>query len=212
MSKTWVKMCGLTRPESIELAVALGVDALGLVFYPASPRAVSVAEVATLVPKNRGKTRTVALFVDPSAAEVEEVLATGRVDLLQFHGGESPAFCASFGSPYIKASGVPSSADSASLERLFKDYAGAELILLDAYDQQEHGGTGRRFDWAQAAALAPEHKKRLVLAGGLDPDNVALAVRSVAPFGVDVSSGIERAKGVKDPVKMRQFIEGVRGA
>ncbi len=212
MSDTWLKMCGLKQPEAISLAVELGADAIGLVFYPPSSRAIAASDIGGILPEQMGKTRVVALFVDPEREQVEEVLASDRIDLLQFHGDESPDFCASFGLPYMKAAGVRDGTDVASIEQVFEEYAGAEFILLDAFDARDHGGTGHCFDWAQAALLPAELKQRLILAGGLNPGNVVEAIHVVRPFGVDVSSGIESEKGVKDLAKMRQFREGVRSA
>lgn len=212
MTKTWIKLCGLSRRADIEAAVDWGVDAVGLVFYPRSSRAVTPSDVAGLLPQERGATRVVGLFVDPERSQVEAALETGGLDLLQFHGSESPAYCRSFGMPYLKAAGIPADWSQARVEKLFDDYSDAELVLLDAYDASEHGGTGRRFDWTQAAALPTELKARLVLAGGLSSGNVAEAIATVAPYGVDVSSGIESEKGLKDQAKMKQFLEGVRSA
>lgn len=211
-TSTWVKMCGLTRRVEVEKAVELGVDAIGLVFYPPSSRAIAREQISDVVGAQLNGPKVVGLFVDPTRAEVDEVLASGRVDLLQFHGSESPEFCRSFSVPYLKALGVPEGVSRRELEASFSRYADAEFILLDAYAPSQHGGTGHRFDWSQAAQLAQECKKRLLLAGGLTADNVGEAIRTVAPFGVDVSSGIERVKGEKDLILMQRFYEGVLSA
>jgi phosphoribosylanthranilate isomerase len=214
VAQTWIKLCGLKRAEEFNAAKTLGIDAVGVVFYPPSSRAITVEELEGLVPSDMGETQVVGLFVNPSRAEVDAALASRHITMLQFHGQESEAFCASFGVPYLKAIGIPDGTDAApiDIEAQFDHYASARLILLDAFDAREHGGTGRRFDWTQAAALSDSAKRRLVLAGGLTPDNVSDAIHRVQPFGVDVSSGIEGEKGVKDIELMHRFTQGVRSA
>ena len=212
MAKTWIKMCGLKQIQEVNAAVELGVDAIGLVFYAPSSRSIDAVDIEQVLPNELQDTKVVALFVDPKKEEVEAVLASGRIDLLQFHGCEEPSFCASFGEPYLKALGVSESADIASIEASFSVYESAQYVLLDTFDAQDHGGTGHSFDWSQAAALSAKSKQKMILAGGLDPENVGAAITRVAPFGVDVSSGIEATKGRKDINKMKQFFEGVRRA
>jgi phosphoribosylanthranilate isomerase len=149
----------------------------------------------------------VALFVDPTAEEVNQVIATGMIDLLQFHGEETPAYCQSFGLPTMKAFRVGKEYD---LRKSIALYPESELILLDAYEKEAPGGTGKMFDWDIAIDTAKDEKLKLVLAGGLNPENIEEAVVRVAPFGVDVSSGVESSPGKKDIALIRKFIEGVR--
>ncbi len=210
--RTWVKMCGLKRRAEVEAAVTLGVDAIGLVFYPPSSRAVAAEQINDIVCVPRKETLVVGLFVNPTRLEVEEVLASGKVDVLQFHGDESPEFCRSFSVPYFKALGVSAEESQHALEQRFSDFADAQCLLLDAFDPAQRGGTGHSFDWSKAAALPRPCKERLVLAGGLSAANVGAAIQTVKPFGVDVSSGIESRKGEKDIELMQRFYEGVLSA
>ncbi len=212
MSNTWIKMCGLKQRAEIEIAVELGVDAVGLVFYAPSVRNIGINEIDELLTCELKDTKVVALFVNPSREEVEAVLSSGRIDLLQFHGCEEPEFCESFEVPYLKALGVEASVDTEEIEANLHRYQSAQYFLLDTFDAQDHGGTGTSFDWSQAAALSAAVKQKMILAGGLNPQNVGDAINRVKPFGVDVSSGIEAAKGRKDIIKMKQFYEGVRRA
>lgn len=185
------------------MAARLGVDAVGLVFYAKSPRHVSVAQAATLVVALPAFVTVTALFMDPSRAEVEQVLAQVRVELLQFHGSETAEFCGSFGRPYIKAVPMGSQADLADYARRYVD---AAALLLDSHAAGQKGGTGVSFDWASLPNL---QGPPLILAGGLKPGNVAAAIRQVRPYGVDVSSGVESAPGVKDAVKLAAFVHEV---
>lgn len=203
---TRVKICGITRSEDALAAAHAGADAIGLVFAPASPRRVSAAQAAAIVAALPPFVTSVALFVDPLAEQVRAVLEALRPDLLQFHGDEPPDFCAAFGLPYIKAVRVRPETD---LLQYAARYAGARGLLLDAYHPDRHGGTGRRFDWDLIPADLP---RPIVLAGGLDPDNVAAAVRQVRPWAVDVSSGVESAKGIKDAGRVARFMREVRNA
>lgn len=203
---TRVKICGITRIEDGLAAAHAGADAIGLVFAPASPRRVTPEQAATIAAALPPFVSSVALFVDPGAEQVRAVLQRFRPDLLQFHGDEPPAFCAAFGLPYLKAVRVRPETD---LLQYASTYAGARGLLLDAYHPESHGGTGQRFDWD----LIPRHLPRpIVLAGGLDPDNVAAAVSRVRPWAVDVSSGVEIAKGIKDANLVARFIREVRNA
>lgn len=204
--RTRVKICGITRPEDGVRAAALGADAVGLVFYPRSPRAVTVGqarEIATALPPFVAR---VGLFVDAAVAEVEAVLEQLPLDLLQFHGEEPEAYCVQFGRPYLKAVRVHPQRDVVAYMDAYPSAAG---FLLDAYHPAVPGGSGERFDWSRVPAQRPAP---IVLAGGLHPGNVADAVRQVRPFAVDVSSGVEAAKGIKDPAKMMEFIRGVQRA
>ena len=199
-----VKICGITREEDAAEALSLGADALGVVFYPNSPRSVTVEQAQAIRGAVSGLGMMVGLFVDPSAEEVEAVLDAVPLNLLQFHGKETPAFCRQFGRPYLKA--VAMSAD-VNLVREAERFHTANALLLDSSHEGQFGGTGSSFDWDWVdRALAD----RVVLAGGLHPDNVAEAVRQVRPAAVDVSSGVELAKGIKDPDSMRAFIEAAK--
>lgn len=203
---TRVKICGITRIEDGLAAAHAGADAIGLVFAPASPRRVTAEQAAAIVAALPPFVSSVALFVDPKAEEVRAVLERLRPDLLQFHGDEPPDFCAAFGLPYLKAARVRPGLD---LLQYAATYAGARGLLLDAYHPDSHGGTGQRFDWD----LIPSDMPRpVVLAGGLNPDNVAAAVSRVRPWAVDVSSGVERIKGIKDAHLIARFIREVHNA
>ncbi|MFN3593156.1 MAG: phosphoribosylanthranilate isomerase [Thiobacillaceae bacterium] len=201
-----VKICGITRVEDGLAAAHAGADAIGLVFAPASPRRVTLAQAMGIARALPPFVSTVALFVNAETAEVEAVLEGLRPDLLQFHGDETPEYCTSFGVPYIKAVRVRPGLDLLQFEAA---YGTARGLLLDAYHPQRHGGTGERFDWN----LIPEgFSKPVILAGGLTPDNVAQAVRQVRPWAVDVSSGVEASPGIKDAAAIGRFIQEVRDA
>lgn len=201
--RTRIKLCGMTRVSDVEQADRLGADAIGLVFYPPSPRAVTPQQAADLARAASGFCTRVALFVDPTEDEVERVLATVPIDVLQFHGQESPEFCRRFERPWIKALRVR---DAETLVRELEHYNEASTLLLDAFKPGIPGGTGEQFNWN----LIPERwRSRILLAGGLTPANVRDAVSRVLPWGVDVSGGIEAAKGVKEPGKMTEFVRQV---
>lgn len=203
-ARTRVKICGITRPEDGAQAALLGADAIGLVFYAPSPRAVSPARAAEIAAALPPFVTRVGLFVNAQPAEVEAVLAAVRLDLLQFHGNETEAECRRFGYPYLKAISMRPGLDvSAAMDA----YPSASGILLDAYHPAVPGGSGESFDWAR---VPTERSRPVVLAGGLTSANVADAVRAVRPYAVDVSSGVEAAKGIKDVTKMAEFIRGVR--
>jgi phosphoribosylanthranilate isomerase len=206
VTRTRIKICGITTADDARTAVASGADAIGLVFYPPSPRAVSVeqaAEIAAVVPPF---VSVVALFVDEPAEVVTRILERVPVDLIQFHGRESASFCRQFGRPWIKALRVQPGMDLASMCR---DFPGARGILLDSWQQGKPGGTGKVFDWELAAE---EMALPVVLAGGLDESNVGAAIGRLRPFAVDVSGGVERAPGVKDATAIARFITAVRNA
>ncbi len=205
MSRTRIKICGLTRPEDVRAAVAAGADAIGLVFYPPSPRALDfgrAAELAALLPPF---VTAVGLFVNPEPAFVAEACAQVPLQLLQFHGDETDADCARHRLPWIKAARMRPGVD---LVEFGAAHRGARGILLDAF-VDGYGGGGKTFDWS----LIPSGLDRpVILSGGLDPSNVADAVRHVRPWAVDVSSGVEIAKGIKDAAKIAAFVAGVRNA
>jgi phosphoribosylanthranilate isomerase len=201
--RTRVKICGITSRQDAQAAVRLGADALGLVFYPPSPRCVSVEQASGIVERLPPFVCVVGLFVNPSREEIREVLDGVRIDLIQFHGSECPDYCTEHGRPYIKAIRMRPDIDLQAEEAR---YAGASGLLLDAYRAGVPGGTGEAFDWSR---IPPALAGRVILAGGLTPDNVADAVRQVRPYAVDVSGGVEREKGIKDPEKIERFMRGV---
>jgi phosphoribosylanthranilate isomerase len=209
LQKTWTKICGITRAQDALAAADLGADAIGLNFYPKSPRAIAVADVANLVEGLPQKVSVVALFVNPTPELVRQVLGTGAVDLLQFHGSESAEFCEQFDTPYMKVVAVKVDSD---LNSEFAKYESAQYMLLDSFDPIMLGGTGKAFDWGRVIELTQKQRSRLVLAGGLGPANVREAIKVVQPFGVDVSSGVEASKGIKDLKMMQLFIQGVRAS
>ncbi len=199
-----IKICGITRPADGRAAARLGADAIGLVFYPASPRHVSLAQARDIVQALPPFVSVVALFVDAGEAQVRAVLEALPVGLLQFHGNESPAECRRYGRPYIKALRMAPGVDVAACAARYGDAAG---LLLDSFRPGVPGGTGSRFDWARVPS---ELALPLILAGGLTVDNVAEAIAAVRPYAVDVSGGVEREKGIKDAAKMADFIARVR--
>jgi phosphoribosylanthranilate isomerase len=209
LQKTWTKICGITRAQDALAAADLGADAIGLNFYPKSPRAIAVADVANLVEGLPQRVSVVALFVNPTPELVRQVLGTGAVDLLQFHGSESAEFCEQFDTPYMKVVAVKVDSD---LNSEFAKYESAQYMLLDSFDPIMLGGTGKAFDWGRVIELTQKQRSRLVLAGGLGPANVREAIKIVQPFGVDVSSGVEASKGIKDLKMMQLFIQGVRAS
>ncbi len=206
MNRTRVKICGITSIEDALAAVDLGADSLGLVFYPASKRAITAAAAAAIRSKLPAFVALTGLFVDAAAADINSVLATVRLDYLQFHGNESPDFCASFGVPYIKAIRVQ---DGMNVVTLAAAYPGAAGILLDSYDKHQAGGTGTRFDWAVASHCVEQCGSPIILAGGLNAENVAAAIAQVRPYAVDVSSGVESEPGNKSPARMQAFFKEV---
>lgn len=203
MFRTRVKICGVTRSEDGVMAAELGADAIGLVFYPPSPRFVDRATAQRIVAALPPFVVTVGLFMNAEPAAVQAVLESVRLDLLQFHGDETPVYCEFFGKPYLKAVPMGANPDVRDYEQQF---ASATGLLLDSQGGQKMGGTGQSFDWARIPA---ERYKPLILAGGLHPGNVTEAIRQVRPYAVDVSSGVESAKGVKDAALMRAFLRGV---
>ncbi|MBL8468689.1 phosphoribosylanthranilate isomerase [Methyloversatilis discipulorum] len=202
MRRTRIKVCGFTREADLDGALALGVDAVGFVLYPPSPRAVTVARAAELARRVPPFVSRVGLFVNEDAAAVERAARDAALDLLQFHGEESVEYCERFGLPWIKAIRVRPETDLLECAHRFR---GARALLLDAWSEA-WGGSGKRFDWSLIPQSLP---MPLILSGGLDPDNVAEAVRNIRPAAVDVSSGVESAKGIKDVARVAAFISGV---
>lgn len=205
MARTRVKICGITRVEDGLAAAEAGADAIGLVFYPRSSRWVEPTAAAAIVAALPPFVTTVGLFLDAEASFVREVMARAPLDLLQFHGAEAPGYCNSFGRPYIKAVPMAETDDVAGYVHRFGE---ARALLLDSHGGGRIGGTGKRFDWS----LIPDvPDKPLILAGGLDPHNVAEAISRVRPYAVDVSSGVEAARGIKDPALIQAFMQTVTG-
>jgi phosphoribosylanthranilate isomerase len=202
--RTRVKICGLTRTEDVQAACELGADAIGLVFYPPSPRAVAVEQAQLIVRHAPPFVTVTALFVNPTVTEVQAVLTQiPAISLLQFHGDESAAFCRQFGRAYIKALPMRDDVDLAQQASIYDDALG---LLVDTYKPGIPGGSGESFDWHR---LPQSLSKPLILAGGLTPDNVAEAIKQVAPYAVDVSGGVEASKGIKDNAKMLDFMKAV---
>jgi phosphoribosylanthranilate isomerase len=204
--RTRVKICGITRAQDAKAAVAAGCDAIGLVFYRPSSRYVSAEKAAEIVAGIPPFVSVVGLFVDAEPSEVKAVMQQVRLDLLQFHGDESAEACQQYGVPYMKAIRVK--ADT-NLLQYANDFKHAKALLLDAFIEGVPGGTGHIFDWniIPKALTMP-----VVLAGGLTPENIGLAVKQVQPYAVDVSGGVEINKGIKDAAKIAAFMRGVRDA
>jgi len=201
--RTRVKFCGITRPEDALAAAQVGADAIGLVFYAPSPRAVSVEAARQVVAVLPPFVSVVGLFVNAAEQTVSDVLKQVRIDVLQFHGDEPVADCQRYERPFIKACRVGEHTD---IDAVAREYASAAALLLDTYDAAAPGGTGRTFNWDKIPARLP---LPVILAGGLNADNVAVAIRQVRPYAVDVSGGIEAAKGVKDAQRMNRFMDAV---
>jgi phosphoribosylanthranilate isomerase len=216
--RTRIKICGITRVADALAAVNAGADAIGMNFWPGTPRVVDIAraqQISVVLPPFVTK---VALFVDPAAAAVRAVLAAVPIDMLQFHGGEPRDFCSAFGRPYIKA--LPMK-DDVDLLEYAAQYGDASGLLCDTFRAGDlPGGTGRTFDWSRLPpALRSRLPKPLILSGGLDPENVGVAIRAVRPWAVDVSTGVEERdadgsprKGRKDSARIAAFVKGARDA
>jgi len=203
VERTRVKICGLREPEHARVAAEAGADAVGVVFHKPSPRYVEPAAAAAVVAALPPYVTAVGLFVNEPADSLRAILARVRLNLLQFQGDEEPDFCASFGIPFVRA--VPME-EGADLVELSLRFSRARALLLDAHVPGERGGTGRTFDWSRI----PKLPMPVILSGGLTAENVGQAVREVRPWAVDVSSGVERSRGVKDPGKIVEFIRSVR--
>lgn len=199
-----VKICGITRVEDALAAVHLGASAIGLVFWRQSARYIPPSKAREIIAALPAFVTVVGVYVDPERDWVEETLSVTGLNLLQFHGNEPPEFCGRFSRPYIKAVRVREGVD---LLQYATRYTGARGLLLDTYVEGEPGGTGHAFDWS----LIPRHLPLpLILSGGLHPGNIAEAVQRAQPWAVDVSSGVESAKGIKDAEKIAAFMRGVR--
>ena len=204
--RTRAKICGITRVEDALAAAFAGADAIGLVFYAPSPRDVAIERAAEICAALPPFVTTVGLFVNAAEDEVRGVLDKVPLDLLQFHGDETAAYCQRFSRPYIKAVRM---AEGVDLNAVAGQYNGARALLLDSYQKGVPGGTGHAFDWARVPV---DLDKPVILAGGLDPENVTGAIRQVHPYAVDVSSGVEAGKGIKDAEKIIAFMRGVETA
>jgi phosphoribosylanthranilate isomerase len=203
--RTRIKICGITRPGDARAAADAGADAIGLVFYPPSPRFLAVERAVEIRDALPPFVQTVALFVNADAAQVAQVIGRVHPSMLQFHGEEAPEFCQQFGVPFVKACRIRPGVEP--LDYLQR-YPRATAWLVDSF-VPEYGGVGEAFDWS----LAPKERTRpLILSGGLDAGNVGRAIRTVHPWGVDVSTGVESGKGIKDAAKMAAFIAEVRNA
>ncbi len=203
--RTRVKICGITRIEDAQAAAALGADAIGLVFYPPSPRHVSVEQAAAIARSVPPFVSVVALFVNAEPERVQQVIDRVRPTLLQFHGDETPQDCARYGHPFLRAARM---AEGLDLLDFAQQFSAAQALVLDAF-VPGYGGGGEVFDWSRIPA---DVAHPLVLSGGLHAQNVTQAIEQVRPWAVDVSSGVESAKGIKSPQRMQAFIDAVRAA
>lgn len=200
-----IKICGFTRPQDAQAAAELGADAVGLVFYAQSKRCVDAAQAAEIAAALPPQVAKVALFVNESAEQIRRILGAVPIDIVQFHGDEAPEFCRQFGKPYWKAVRVQSAQDIAEAA---EHYADAAALLLDAHIEGQYGGTGQVFDWRLLPDTMP---LPWILSGGLNPGNVAAALRQTGAAWLDVSSGVEQAPGIKNRDLMADFIRQVRG-
>lgn len=207
MSEIWTKICGTTRAQDALAAAQLGADAVGAILFEKSPRAVAPNQLREIFGNLASEICKVIVLVNPDVNLVENAIETGLVDLLQFHGEETPEFCESFDLPYMKAIRVQS---VDQVRREMDLHKNAKQFLLDKYQKDVPGGTGKVFDWELAAEIVDSSGAPIVLAGGLSPDNVTTAISEVKPFGVDAVSGIEQEHGVKDLDKLTRFIRAVR--
>lgn len=201
---TRVKICGITRVQDVQAVAYSGADAIGLVFYERSPRNINIAQAVQLANVLPPFITIVGLFVNAEPAMVREVLAHVPLGVLQFHGEETPEYCEQFNKPYLKVIRVKAGVD---LLQCASDFSSAQGLLLDAHVEGVHGGTGATFDWT----LIPKHMPiPIILSGGLDAENVVAAIKQVQPYAVDVSSGVEASKGIKDAEKVAAFINEVK--
>ena len=209
MLRTRIKICGVTRIDDALCAASEGADAIGLIFYQPSPRVVTIEQAASISAVLPPFVATVALFVNASVREVDDVIQHLRPSTLQFHGDEDAAFCAQFGVPFIKAIRVGETMRPADLLEYADEFKAARAVLLDTLAQGLYGGSGESFDWK---LIPTQMRRRVLLSGGLHPENVSGAIQLIRPWAVDVSSGVEASKGVKDHARIHKFIEEVRNA
>jgi phosphoribosylanthranilate isomerase len=205
MSRTRIKICGITREQDLQAAVAAGADAIGFVFFPQSPRHLEIERAATLARLVPPFVTRVGLFVNPDPQTLASTLAAVPLDLVQYQGDETPEFCESMGHPYVKVARMRPGID---LVEFARSYPSARGLLLDAY-VESYGGAGQKFDWSLVPKELP---LPVVVAGGLTAANVGSAIRQLRPWGVDVSSGVEAAKGIKDADKIKAFVAAVKDA
>lgn len=209
MYRTRIKFCGITREQDMQNAVSLGVDAVGVVFADQSPRAVNVQQACTLINHCGPLVTRIGLFMDQDASTIKHIVRHVPLDMLQFHGSEEAQFCTSFGLPYLKSVAMGADTNNTSITRnINTGYATASAILFDSNELGQPGGSGKTFDWNKIPAL----DLPVIIAGGLRADNVTAVIKQLNPYAVDVSSGIESAKGIKDINKMRDFVKSVRTA
>ena len=199
-----IKICGITGISDALACVRAGVDALGFVFYPPSSRYISAETAASIIQELPPFITTVGLFMNATAEEVRQTLTICRLDRLQFHGSESGEYCAQFGHPYFKAIAMGDGVQD--FQQILAEYPTSSAFLLDSHRKDEAGGSGAAFDWVNVPAGMD---RPLILAGGLNPDNVQSAIEQVRPYAVDCSSGVEAEPGIKDHAKIRQFVENV---
>jgi len=210
--RTRIKICGITNLEDALAAIQSGADALGFVFYPPSPRHISIENACDIIKQLPPFVTIVALFVDEQPLQIKKTIDLAKIDLLQFHGNEDEAFCQQFNRPYIKAIRMKEGMD---LQQSIVDYPSAKALLLDTYVKGIPGGTGESFNWD---LLTKQRNKAIILAGGLNANNIGLAIKTVTPYAVDVSGGVEqdsiknngiKNKGIKDHKKIEDFINNV---
>lgn len=201
MFRTRVKICGITRIQDAINAIEAGADSLGFVFYPPSPRNIQIKDAAEILAALPPFVTSTALFVNADVALIRQVIEQTAIDLLQFHGEESADFCRQFGRPYIKSVSMQATTD---LTKVASQYDTARALLLDTYKPGVPGGTGEQFNWSW---VPKDFKKPLILAGGLNAENVATAIKQTGVYAVDVSGGVEQSKGVKSQDKMNAFIK-----
>ena len=205
MTRTRIKICGITNHEDAANAVACGADALGFNFFKGSARYISPGKAAEICAQVPAFVATVGLFVNEPLADVNRIIGSLRLGLVQFHGDETPEYCDSVGHPYMKALRA-TNRDQIKVEA--QSFETAQAILVDTATDGQFGGTGKTFDWS----MLPDLGKPVVLAGGLDATNVGAAIAATHPYAVDVSGGVERSRGVKDVAKMKKFVEAVQSA
>jgi len=205
--KIRVKICGITSIEDAQKVCHAGVDAIGLVFYEKSPRNVSISQALEICTSLPPFVTTVALFLNATTEFVDSVLASVPIDLLQFHGSESPEYCASFNHPYIKVIGMKDITDIAQFDAIAKQYPDAKGFLVDSHAVGKAGGTGETFEWENTPL---NYEKPIILAGGLTPENIAKAIRQALVYGYDLSSGVESQPGRKDKQKVVHLMNEVK--
>ena len=206
ITRTRIKICGITSIEDAGYVCAAGADSIGLVFYEKSPRNVSIAKAKEICESLPPLVTCVGLFLDPCSDFVNSVLSEVKLDLLQFHGLESPEFCDSFSRPYIKAIGMEGISSEDEFAQITIQYSKAKGFLVDSHATGKAGGTGKTFDWKNVPQM---QQKPIILAGGLNPENVASALEQLNIYGIDLSSGVESKPGIKDPIKIKKMMNEV---